>query len=64
MAKIISLPCNADNLIALAQLYGVSLDTLLMGDEEPAKQEPEAENTASENSETAEENPLETPDAD
>ena len=46
---------DTDNLIALAQLYGVSLDTLLMGDEEPAKQEPEAENTASENSETAEE---------
>lgn len=46
---------DTDNLIALAQLYGVSLDTLLMGDEEPAKQEPEAENTAAENSETAEE---------
>lgn len=46
---------DTDNLIALAQLYGVSLDTLLMGDEEPAKQDPEAENTASENSETAEE---------
>lgn len=46
---------DTDNLIALAQLYGVSLDTLLMGDEEPSKQDPEAENTASENSETAEE---------
>lgn len=46
---------DTDNLIALAQLYGVSLDTLLMGDEEPAKQEPEADNTADENSETAEE---------
>lgn len=46
---------DTDNLIALAQLYGVSLDTLLMGDEEPAKQDPEAENTAAENSETAEE---------
>ena len=46
---------DTDNLIALAQLYGVSLDTLLMGDEEPAKQEPEADNTAAENSETAEE---------
>ncbi len=28
---------DTDNLIALAQLYGVSLDTLLMGDEEPKK---------------------------
>lgn len=46
---------DTDNLIALAQLYGVSLDTLLMGDEEPAKQDPEADNTAAENSEIAEE---------
>lgn len=28
---------DTDNLIALAQLYGVSLDTLLMGEEEPQK---------------------------
>lgn len=28
---------DTDNLIALAQLYGVSLDTLLMGSEEPKK---------------------------
>lgn len=29
---------DTDNLIALAQLYGVSLDTLLMGEEEPQKE--------------------------
>ena len=29
---------DTDNLIALAQLYGVSLDTLLMGEEEPHKE--------------------------
>lgn len=29
---------DTDNLIALAQLYGVSLDTLLMGEEEPKKE--------------------------
>lgn len=40
---------DTDNLIALAQLYGVSLDTLLMGDEEPAKQETETDNASAEN---------------
>lgn len=40
---------DTDNLIALAQLYGVSLDTLLMGSEEPAKQEPETDNASAEN---------------
>lgn len=29
---------DTDNLIALAQLYGVSLDTLLMGEDEPKKE--------------------------
>lgn len=39
---------DTDNLIALAQLYGVSLDTLLMGEEEPAKK-PETDNVSEEN---------------
>lgn len=39
---------DTDNLIALAQLYGVSLDTLLMGEEEPAKK-PETDNGSEEN---------------
>lgn len=39
---------DTDNLIALAQLYGVSLDTLLMGEEEPAKK-PETDNVSEDN---------------
>ena len=37
---------DTDNLIALAQLYGVSLDTLLMGENEPKKEAPEQEEKA------------------
>lgn len=43
---------DTDNLIALAQLYGVSLDTLLMGENEPKKENSKEEPKAEENAES------------
>lgn len=41
---------DTDNLIALAKLYGISLDTLLMGEDEPKKDNAAENNNAEESS--------------
>lgn len=47
---------DTDNLIALAQLYGVSLDTLLMGEDEPKKETAKEEKSDTSSAETADKN--------